>query len=121
MIACFEICVETERPRYRLQDDSWPNHKKCVCVIMSEEKKILFLVSRTWSMTGPWDRIFQHFSSCDCEMLNPVIGSYDQNRKDSENFQNVGLVNFSNQQVQYFVFSMRPPLVESINLKIGIL
>ena len=28
LFACFEICVETNQPRYRLQDGSWPNHKK---------------------------------------------------------------------------------------------
>ena len=27
-VACFEMCVETNQPRYRVQDGSWPNHKK---------------------------------------------------------------------------------------------
>ena len=30
-VACFEICVETDQPRYRVQDGSWPNHKKVSC------------------------------------------------------------------------------------------
>ena len=44
VIACFEICVETDQPRYQLQDGSWPNHKNTREMAISRVP-ILFLAT----------------------------------------------------------------------------
>ena len=38
--ACVEICVDSNQPRYRVQDGSWPNHKNKKIVLHQKLRKL---------------------------------------------------------------------------------